>query len=144
MLYNNAKSDIILIDSDHVLNILVISNEKELEQIEFMHLPKLKKRIPNFTLDLVGTFSHDPEKVFSSHKLSSSNKDFSKEICFAIPPRQTNYYNFMTEFKMLYKSTLHLFRVIRLSMTSEKGIIFKANHLSKFLATGANLKINHL
>ena len=90
-LYNNVKSNLNLIDFHHVLNIPLISNEKELEQIKFRHLSKLKNLIPNFTWDLVATSSHDPEKVifnFSSYKLSSSDKDLlSKGLCFAIPTK---------------------------------------------------------
>ena len=68
--------------------------------------------IPNFTWDLVATSSHDPEKVifnFSSYKLSSSDKDLlSKGLCFAIPTKQIDYSNFMTEVELLYRSTLDL------------------------------------
>ena len=114
----NAKSNLNLIDFHHVLNISLISNEKELEQIKFRHLSKLKNLIPNFTWDLVATSSHDPEKVifnFSSYELSSSDKDlFSKGLRFAIPPKQIDYSNFMTEFELLYRSTLDL------SMTTEE------------------------
>ena len=112
MLYNNVKSNLNLIDFHHVLNISLISNEKELEQIKFRHLSKLKNLIPNFTWDLVATSSHDPEKVifnFSSYKLSSSDKDLPKGLRFAIPPKQIDYSNFMTEFELLYRSTLDLF-----------------------------------
>ena len=89
LLYNNVKSNLNLIDFDHVLNISLISNEKELEQIKFRHLSKLRNLITNFTWDLAATSSHDPEKVifnFSSYELSSSDKDLlSKGLCFAIP-----------------------------------------------------------
>ena len=84
------KTNLNLIDFHHVLNISLISNEKELEQIKFRHLLKLKHIIPDFTWDPIATFSHDPEKVifnFSSYKLSSSNKDLlSKGLCFTIHP----------------------------------------------------------
>ena len=80
-------------------------------------MSKLKNLIPNFTWDLVATSSHDPEKVifnFSSYKLSSSDKDLPKGLRFAIPPKQIDYSNFMTEFELLYRSTLDL------SMTTEE------------------------
>ena len=70
LLYNNVKFDLNLIDFPQVLNISLISNEKELEQIKFRHLLKLKNFIPNFTWDLLATSSHDPKKViinFSSY-----------------------------------------------------------------------------
>ena len=90
---------------------------------EFRHLSKLKNFIPNFNWDLVTTSSHDPEKVifnFSSYKLPSSNKDLlSKGLRFAIPPKQMDYSNFMTEFELLYRSTLDL------SMTTEEKDRFK-------------------
>ena len=60
LLYNNVKSNLNLIDFHHVLNISLISKEKELEQIKFRHLSKLKNLIPNFTWDLVATSYHDP------------------------------------------------------------------------------------
>ena len=124
-LYNNVKSNLNLIDFHHVLNISLTSNEKDLEQIKFRDLSKLKNPIPNFTWDLVATSSHDPEKVifnFSSYKLSSTDKDlFSKRLRFAIPPKQIDYSNFMTEFELLYRSTLDL------SMTTEKKIVLKPN-----------------
>ena len=89
-----------------------------MEQIKFRHLSKLKNLIPNFTWDLVATSSHDPEKVifnFSFYELSSSDKDLlSKRLRFAIPPKQTDYSNFMTKFLLLYRSTLDL------SMTTEE------------------------
>ena len=48
-LYNNVKSNLNLIDFHHVLNISLISNEKELEKNKSRHLSKLKNLIPNFT-----------------------------------------------------------------------------------------------
>ena len=60
-LYNNVKSNLNFIDFHHVLKISRISNEKELEQIKFRHLSKLKNLIPNVTRDLVATSFHDPE-----------------------------------------------------------------------------------
>ena len=42
--------------------------------------------------------------------MSSSDKDLvSKGIRFVIPPKQIDYSNFMTEFELLYRSTLDLF-----------------------------------
>ena len=122
-LYNNIKSNLNLIDFHHVLNISLISNEKELEQIKLKPCSKLKNLIPNFTCDLLATSSHDPEKVilnFSSYKLSSSDKYLlSKGLHFAIPPKQIDYSNFMTEFQLLYRSTLDL------SMTTKEKDCFK-------------------
>ena len=47
--------------------------------------------------------------------MSSSDKDLlSKGLRFAIPPKQIDYSNFMTEFELLYRSTLDL------SMTTEE------------------------
>ena len=60
LLYNNVKPKLNLIDFHHVLSISLISNQKELEQIKFRYLPKLKNLIPNFTWDLVATSFHDP------------------------------------------------------------------------------------
>ena len=144
-LYNNVKSNLNLIDFHHVLNISLISNEKELEQIKFRHLSKLKNLIPNFTWDLVATSSHDPEKVifnFSSYKLSSSDKDLlSKGLRFAIPPKQIDYSNFMTEFELLYRSTLDL------SMTTEEKDRFKTKlkdiALSSFKLFSDNCKFEN-
>ena len=86
-------------------------------------MSKLKNLTLNLTWDLVATSSHDPENVifnFSSDKLSSSDKDLlSKELRFAIPPKQIDYSNFMTEFELLYRSTLDL------SMTTEEKDRFK-------------------
>ena len=121
--YNNVKSNFNFIDFHHVLNISLISNEKQLEQIKFRHSSKLKNLIPNFTWDLVVTSSHNPEKIifnFSSYELSFSDKDlFSKRLCFAIPPKQIDYFNFMTEFQLLNRSTLDL------SITTEEKNHFK-------------------
>ena len=47
LLYNNVKSNLNLIVFHHVLNISLISNEKESKQITFRHLSKLKNLIPN-------------------------------------------------------------------------------------------------
>ena len=79
MLYNRVNLNLNLLDFHHVLNISLISNEKELEQVKFRNLSKLKNLLPNFTWDLVATSSHDPEKIifnFYSSSLSSSDKDF--------------------------------------------------------------------
>ena len=52
--------------------------------------------------------------------MSSSDKDLlSKELRFAIPPKQIDYSNFMTEFELLYRNTLDL------SMTTEEKDRFK-------------------
>ena len=57
---------------------------------------------------------------FSSYELSSRDKDLlSKGLYFAIPPKQIDHSNFMTEFEMLYWSTLDL------SMTTEEKYYFK-------------------
>ena len=40
------KSNLNLIDFLHVLNISLVSKEKEFEQIKFMHLSKLKNPYP--------------------------------------------------------------------------------------------------
>ena len=107
-LCNNVKSNLNLIDFHHVLNISLISNEKKLEQIKFRHLSKFKNLIPNVTWNLAASSSHDSEKVifnFSSNKLSSTDKDLLyKGFRFAIPPKQIDYSNFMTEFELLYRS----------------------------------------
>ena len=121
MLYKNVKSNLNLTDFHQVLNISLISNEKKLEQIKFKDLSKLKNLIPNFTWDLVATFSHDPEVIFNfSYELSISNKDLHfKRLRFPIPPKQIDYSNLMTEFQLLYRSTLDL------SMTTEENNCFK-------------------
>ena len=85
-------------------------------------MSKLKNLIPNFTWDLVATFSHDPEVIFnfSSYELSISNKDLHfTRLRFPIPPKQIDYSNLMTEFQLLYRSTLDL------SMTTEEKDCFK-------------------
>ena len=47
--------------------------------------------------------------------MSSSDKDLLfKGLPFAVPPKQIDYSNFMTEFELLYRSTLDL------SMTTEE------------------------
>ena len=101
-LYKIVKSNLNLIDFDHVLNISLIPNEQELEQIKLRRSSKLKNLVPNFTWDLVATSSHDPQKVifnFSSYKFSSSVKGLlSKGLRFAIPSKKIDYSNFMTEF----------------------------------------------
>ena len=144
-LFNNVQSNLNLIHFHRVLNISLISNEKQLQQIRFRHLSKLKNLIPNFTWDLVATSSHDPEKViynFSSSELSSSNKDLlSKGLPFAIPPKQRDYSNFMTEFELLYRGTLDL------SMTTEEKDQFKTKlkdiTLSSFKLFSDNCKFEN-
>ena len=124
LLYNNVKSSLNLIDFHHVLNLSLMSNEKELERIKFRHLTKLKNLIPYFSWDSVATISHDPKKVifnFSSHELTShEEKLLSKGLRFAIPPRQIDYSGYLTEFELLYRSTADL------SMTSDDRERFKA------------------
>ena len=74
--------------------------------------------------------------------MSSDDKDLlSKELRFAIPPKQTDYSNFMTEFELLCRSTLYL------SMKTEEKDCFKikleniAFSSSRFSVTIAKLKI---
>ena len=108
-------------------------------------MSKLKNLIPNFPWDLVATSSHDPEKVifnFSAYELSSSDKDLlSKGLGFAIPPKQIDYSNFMTEFELLYRSTLDL------SMTTEEKDRFKSKlkdlALSSFKIFSDNCKFEN-
>ena len=47
LLYNNSNLN--LINFNHVLNISLVSNEREIKLIKFRHLPKLKNLISNFT-----------------------------------------------------------------------------------------------
>ena len=51
--------------------------------------------------------SHDPDKVifnFSNHVLNTTKKSLlSKRLNFAIPPKNTNYADFMLPFKLLYR-----------------------------------------
>ena len=61
--YKNMKLALNIIDFCHVLNISLMSNEKELERIKFRHLSKLKNLIPYFSWDMVATSFYDPEKV---------------------------------------------------------------------------------
>lgn len=97
-------------DFHYVFHISLISNGKELEQIKFRHLSKLKNLISNF----VATSSHDPENFTFNFCLANCHLDLlSKGLHLAVPPKQADYPNFMTEFQLLYRSTLDL------SMTSE-------------------------
>ena len=145
MLYNNVKSNLNLIDFHNVENISLISNEKELEQTKFRYLSKLKNLIPNFTWDLVATSFHDPEEVIfnlSSYELSSSDKDLlSKGLRLAIPPKQIDYFNVVTEFELLYRGTLDL------SMTTEEKDRFKTKlkdiALSSFKLFSDNCKFEN-
>ena len=107
-------------------------------------MSKLKNLIPNFTWYLVATSSHDPERViynFSFSKLSSSNKDLFKGLRFAIPPKQIDHSNFITEFELLYRSTLDL------SMTAEEKDRFKTKlkdiALSSFKRFSGNCKFEN-
>ena len=87
---------------------------KELDKNKFRHLLKLKNLIPNFVWDLVATSSHDPENFTFNFCLANCHLDLlSKGLHLAVPPKQADYPNFMTEFQLLYRSTLDL------SMTSE-------------------------
>ena len=72
-----------IIDFHHILNISLMSNEKELERIKFRHLSKLKNLILYFSWDMVATSAHDPEKVifnFFSHELTSSEKQLLQKV----------------------------------------------------------------
>ena len=106
-------------------------------------MSKLKNLIPNFTWYLVATSSHDPEVIYnlSFCKLSSSNKDLFKGLRFAIPPRQIDHSNFITEFELLYRSTLDL------SMTTEEKDRFKTKlkdiALSSFKRFSDNCKFEN-
>ena len=129
LLYNNVKSNLNLIDFYHFLNISLISNEKELEQIKFRHLSKLKFLIPTFTWHLVATLSHDPQQAifnFLSEELSSSDKDFLSE------GQNLNRY---TEVPWIYLQ--HLKK--RIALKPNEKILYC--HLSNFSMKIAHLKI---
>ena len=54
------------------------------------------------------------------YDLSSSDKGvLSKQFHFAFPPKQKDYFNLMTEFELLYRSTLDL------NLTAEEKDCFK-------------------
>ena len=58
--------------------------------------------------------------LFIFYELSSSDRDlFSKGLRLAIPPKQIDYSNFMTECELLYRSTLDLY------ITTEENDCFK-------------------
>ena len=74
--------------------------------------------------------------------MSSSNRNLlSKELRFAIPPKQIDYSNFMTEFELLYRNTLDL------SMTTEEKDRFKAKlkdiALSSFRLSNENCEFEN-
>ena len=78
------KSALNIIDFHHVLNVSLMSNEKELEQIKVGDLSKLKNLIPNFSWDVVAT-SRVPEKIifnFYFHELTSSEKHLIRRASF--------------------------------------------------------------
>ena len=137
--YKNVKSALNIIDFHHVLNISLMSIEKELEQIKFRHLSKMKNLIPTFSWYIVATYSIDPEKVifnFSSHEQICSEKHLlSKGLRFAIPPRQIDYSDYLAEYELLYRSTTDP------SMTSEDRQRFKAK--LKDIALSSYKLLNH-
>ena len=124
ILYKNVKSASNIIDFHRVFKISLMSNEKELERIKFTYLSKLRNFTPSFSWDMVPTYSHDPQKVtfnFSSHDLTSSEKDFlSRRFRFVIPHGQIDHSGCLAEYQLLYRSTKDL------SMTSEDRKRFKA------------------
>ena len=69
---------------------------------------KWKKKDRQF-VDLKITIKLFFKFFFSSYELLSSDKDLlSKGLRFAIPHKQIDYSNFMTEFELLYSSTVKL------------------------------------
>ena len=121
--YKNLKSELSIIDFHHVLNLTLTCNEKTLARFKYTHLKKLRNLIPNFTWDLVKKTSHDLNKViynFSSYNLNNNDKLLlSKGLQFAIPPKQIDYSGYLTEFELLYRSSMDL------SLTAEERERFK-------------------
>ena len=92
----------------------------------------------------MATSSHDLDVIFnfSFYELSSSDKDLlSQGLRFAIPPKQIDYSNFVTEFELLYRSTLDL------SMATEEKDRFKTKvkdiALSSFNLSRDNCKFEN-
>ena len=110
--YNNIKSILNIIDFHHVINLSFSCNEKPLQKCKFVHLKKLQNMIPGYSWDLAESSFHDPKKIisnFSSYKLTTADKLLlSKGLQFAIPPRQIEYSDFLSEFELLYRNTLDL------------------------------------
>ena len=102
ILYKTVKSALNIIDFHQVLNMSLISNEKQLERIKFRHLSKLKNLIPSFSWDMVATSTHDTEKIFfnfSSQELTSSEKNhLSKGLPFAKQLMQIDYSSYLAEY----------------------------------------------
>ena len=97
------------LDFNHVSNITLSNNEKSISKCKHTHDKKLTNLIPGYKRDS-GTFLHDPEKVifnFSSKVLSASEKSLlCKGLNFAIPPKNIDYADFLTQFELLYRDTL--------------------------------------
>ena len=64
----------------------------------------LEKIIPNFTWDLAATYSHDSENVVFNFFVFTNCHLLTKIFFlkdFAVPRKQIDYLNFMTDFELI-------------------------------------------
>ena len=85
------------LDFNHVLNLIVSSNEKSIFKCRHVKHKRLRNLIPGCKPE-TSLESHDPEKViynFSSHTLSDSEKSLlCKGLRFALSPKKIDYADF--------------------------------------------------
>ena len=88
--------------------------------------------------------SHDPDKVvfnFSGHVLNTTEKSLlSKELNFAIPPKNTNYADCMLPFELLYRD-VDLLEISNLDKEFIK-IRIRASAFSSYKDTGKTVEKN--
>ena len=96
-------------DFNHVCNIIISNNEKSILKCKYTDKKKLSDLIPGYEANLT-RFLHDPNKVifnFSSYVLTADEKSLlCKGLRFCIPPKKTEYADFLSQFELLHRETI--------------------------------------
>ena len=94
------------IDFVHITTVFLASNNRNISKIRKVHCKKLGYLSPNNSY-LESVTSHDPEKVlfsFPSHQLTEHEKSLlSRGLNFAIPPKSSNYVDYLLPFELLFR-----------------------------------------
>ena len=110
---SSVKSNLLRIlnflDFNHVCIIIISNNKKSILKCKYTHKKKLSDLISGYEVNLT-RFLHDPNKVifnFSSYVLTADEKSLlCKGLRFCIPPKKTEYADFLSQFELLHRETI--------------------------------------
>ena len=106
---SNLLRILILLDFNHVCDIIISNNNKFTLKCKYTNKKKLSDLIPGSEVNLT-RLSHDPNKVifnFSSYVLTEDEKSLlCKGLRFCIPSKKIEHADFLTQVEFLYRDTI--------------------------------------